>query len=109
MNVQAGYMFGVPVTAYSLNIGAHSLSKVPDETHCNTPVLKLNQIQSRSISPMFPLCPAGQAHTDFAEAKLQRRLIEGCLEDNEIDALAVVALAGAAAEAMQYEEVSEMT
>ncbi|EIE27406.1 hypothetical protein COCSUDRAFT_52156 [Coccomyxa subellipsoidea C-169] len=67
----AGYIFGVPVTAYSLNIG--------------------------------------QAHTDFAEAKLQRRLIEGSLEDNEIDALAVVALAGAAAEAMQYEEVIGQT
>lgn len=49
---------------------------------------------------------AGKAHTDFAEAKLQRRLIEGQLEDSEIDALAVVALAGASAEAMQYEEVS---
>ena len=48
---------------------------------------------------------AGKAHTDFAEAKLQRRLIEGQLEDGEIDALAVVALAGASAEAMQYEEV----
>lgn len=48
---------------------------------------------------------AGQAHTDFAEAKLQRRLIEGSLEDSEINALSVVALAGAAAESMQYEEV----
>ena len=47
----------------------------------------------------------GRAHTDFAEAKLQRRLIEGQLEDDEIDALSVVALAGASAEAMQYEEV----
>ena len=47
----------------------------------------------------------GRAHTDFAEAKLQRRLIEGSLEDSEIDALSVVALAGAAAEATQYEEV----
>jgi hypothetical protein len=47
----------------------------------------------------------GQAHTDFAEAKLQRRLIEGSLSDEEINALSVVALAGAAAEAMQYEEV----
>ena len=48
---------------------------------------------------------AGKAHTDFAEAKLQRRLIEGQLEDSEIDALSVMAMAGASAEAMQYEEV----
>ncbi len=47
----------------------------------------------------------GQAHTDFAEAKLQRRLIEGSLEDSEINVLSVVALAGAAAESIQYEEV----
>ncbi|CAL8463088.1 g2622 [Coccomyxa elongata] len=67
----AGYLYGVPVTAYSLNIG--------------------------------------QAHTDFAEAKLQRRLIEGSLEDSEINALSVVALAGAAAESMQYEEVIGQT
>ena len=51
---------------------------------------------------------AGRAHTDFAEAKLQRRLIEGRLEDAEIDALAVVSLAGAAAESMQYEEVCNL-
>ena len=50
---------------------------------------------------------AGKAHTDFAEAKLQRRLIEGQLEDSEIDALAVMAMAGASAEAMQYEEVGD--
>ena len=41
----------------------------------------------------------------MAEIPLQRRLIEGQLEDSEIDALAVVALAGASVEAMQYEEV----
>lgn len=50
----------------------------------------------------------GQAHTDFAEAKLQRRLIEGQLSDEEINALSVVALAGVSAEAMQYEEVLDL-
>lgn len=63
------------------------------------------QCRSKRESSIGPC--AGKAHTDFAEAKLQRRLIEGQLEDSEIDALSVVALAGASAEAMQYEEVSK--
>lgn len=47
----------------------------------------------------------GKAHTDFAEAKLQQRLVERKLSDEEINQLAVVAMAGATAEAMNYEEV----
>ena len=46
----------------------------------------------------------GKAHTDFAEAKLQQRLIERKLSDEEINQLAVVAMAGATAEAMNYEQ-----
>ena len=67
-------------------------------------LLTTSQKQIRNENSVGPC--AGKAHTDFAEAKLQRRLIEGQLEDSEIDALSVVALAGASAEAMQYEEVS---
>lgn len=51
----------------------------------------------------------GKEHTDFAEAKLQRRLIAGLLEDSEIDVLAVVAMAGVAAEATVFEEVVGQT
>ena len=47
----------------------------------------------------------GKAHTDFAEAKLQQRLVERRLSDEEINQLAVVAMAGATAEAMNYEQV----
>lgn len=47
----------------------------------------------------------GKAHTDFAEAKLQQRLVERRLSDEEINQLAVVAMAGATAEGMNYEEV----
>ena len=36
----------------------------------------------------------------------RRRLIEGTLEDSEVTQLACVAMAGAAAEAMQYSEVT---
>ena len=48
----------------------------------------------------------GKAHTDFAEAKLQQRLVAKKLSDQEIDQLAVVAMAGATAEAMNYDDVS---
>ena len=46
----------------------------------------------------------GKAHTDFAEAKLQQRLVERKLSDEEINQLAVVAMAGATAEAMNYDQ-----
>ncbi len=51
----------------------------------------------------------GKAHTDFAEAKLQRRLIEKRLDETEVDQLALVAMAGASAEAMKYDEVGKLT
>ena len=47
----------------------------------------------------------GKEHTDLAEAALQRRLIEKQLDDKEVDKLSVIAMAGATAEAMYYEEV----
>ena len=46
----------------------------------------------------------GKAHTDFAEAKLQQRLVERKLSDEEVNQLAVVAMAGATAEAMNYDQ-----
>merc|ERR1719183_1115659 len=49
----------------------------------------------------------GKEHTDLMEAKLQRRLASrGKLAPEEVDALAVVAMAGIAAEGMTYEEVT---
>jgi len=63
-----GYLLGVPVVNYSLDIGAE--------------------------------------HTDFLEARLERKLISPQrLDDAELDALAVVAMAGVAAEALQFPEV----
>jgi len=48
----------------------------------------------------------GAEHTEFFEAKLERKLFGGArLEDGELDALAVIAMAGIAAEAMAFEEV----
>ena len=46
-----------------------------------------------------------KAHTDFAEAKIGKRIIERQLEDDEINQLAVVAMAGATSEGMKYPEV----
>lgn len=60
---------------------------------------------------MLPLPVAGysldlqKAHTDFAEAKIGKRIIERQLEDEEINQLAVVAMAGATSEGMKYPEV----
>lgn len=47
----------------------------------------------------------GKEHTDFAEAKLQKRLIEGSLEPQQVDQLSVIAMAGATSEAMKYDDV----
>lgn len=49
----------------------------------------------------------GKEHTDLLEAKLQRRLnSKGKLSEAEVDTLAVIAMAGIAAEGMSYEEVT---
>ncbi|GFH21931.1 uncharacterized protein HaLaN_19320, partial [Haematococcus lacustris] len=51
----------------------------------------------------------GQERVEFAEARLQKRLYEKTLEDEEVDTLAIVAVAGIAAEGQQYEEVMGQT
>ncbi|KAG2489980.1 hypothetical protein HYH03_011609 [Edaphochlamys debaryana] len=51
----------------------------------------------------------GREHTEFAEAKLQQRIIERQLSDEEIDSLALVAVAGVAAEGRDYEEIMGQT
>jgi len=51
----------------------------------------------------------GKEHTDLAEAALQRRLIEKVLEDDEVDRLSIIAIAGATAEAMHFEDVMGQT
>lgn len=66
-----GYLVGVPVTGYSMEIGLQ--------------------------------------HTEFAEAKLQHRIVEKKLDDKEIDLLSMMAVGGVAAEGRQYEEVLGQT
>lgn len=51
----------------------------------------------------------GKEHTDLAEAALQQRLIERTLTQEEVDKLGVIAMAGATAEAMAFEEVMGQT
>lgn len=47
----------------------------------------------------------GKEHTDLAEAALQKRLVEKQLEASEVDRLSIIAMAGATAEAMNYDDV----
>lgn len=47
----------------------------------------------------------GQEHVEFAEAKLQARIFTKDLTDEQIDALAAVAVAGMASEGLKYEQV----
>jgi len=62
-----GYLMGVPVTGYSIDIAA--------------------------------------THTDFIELKLERKLMQGKLATDELDQLAVLSMAGVAAEGLRFEEV----
>merc|ERR1712113_342758 len=48
-------------------------------------------------------------HVQLAQAVLQRKLYTGPLEDEELDSLAVIAMAGVAAEAMKYDSVIGQT
>ena len=47
----------------------------------------------------------GKEHTDLAEAALQRRLIEKQLDEQEVNRLGIIAMAGATAEAMNFPDV----
>lgn len=48
----------------------------------------------------------GKEHTDFAEAKLQRRMAGGSgLETSQVNVLAVICMAGVAAEGLNYDKV----
>lgn len=47
----------------------------------------------------------GRQSTEFVEAKTQKRLYGRMLEDDEVNKYSVLAMAGAASEAMKYEEV----
>jgi len=62
-----GYLLGVPVAGYSLDLG--------------------------------------KEHTDFVEARMETRIIQGRLSEPEVNLLAAVAMAGPAAEALAFPEV----
>lgn len=51
----------------------------------------------------------GKEHVDFVEARIQQRLFQSKLETQDIDQMAVVAMAGVAAEAMEFEEIMGQT
>lgn len=51
----------------------------------------------------------GRERTEFVESRLQKRLIEEFLDADDIDSLALVAVAGISAEGQAYEEVMGQT
>ena len=52
----------------------------------------------------------GKEHTDLLESRLQRKIVGAQrLSDDELDALAVIAMSGVAAEAMTFPEVTGQT
>eukprot|EP00877_Chromochloris_zofingiensis_P013381 jgi/Chrzof1/8297/Cz03g05090.t1 len=51
----------------------------------------------------------GQEHVEFAEAKIQARIITKTLDDSQIDALAAVSVAGIAGEGLKYDEIMGQT
>lgn len=51
----------------------------------------------------------GKEHVDFVEARIQQRLFQSKLEAQDIDQLAVVAMAGVASEAMEFDEIMGQT
>lgn len=51
----------------------------------------------------------GRQHVDLAQAALQRQLLAGRLEDEELDRLALVAMAGVAGECNKFQDVMGQT
>ena len=47
----------------------------------------------------------GKARTEFVEARTQQRLWGRTLEESDVNEFSVLAMAGAASEAMKYDEV----
>ena len=84
-----GYLLGFPVASYSLMLGAHSGSRP-----CRGPILPSPDKHARS----------GKEHTEFAEGKSQRKLYGRNFSEQEVNEFSVLAMAGAASEAMKYDE-----
>ena len=111
----AGYLLRVPVANYSLMLGKVCRRSGHKPLGCGSsmPRWLLNPYPPPPWSMPSPLLPSVsspvspllQEHTDLVEAKLQKRLIEGSLEPAQVDQLSVIAMAGATAEAMKFEEV----
>ena len=48
---------------------------------------------------------AGKEHTEFCEGKTQRKMYGRNFSDEEVNEFSVLAMAGAASEAMRFDEV----
>ena len=72
-------------------------------------ILRTDSLTSCFICNITSIQDLGHEHTDFVEARLGKRIIEGLLGDAELEALAVVSMAGVAAEGVTFPEVLGQT
>ncbi|CAI5524090.1 unnamed protein product [Closterium sp. Naga37s-1] len=61
------------------------------------------------LPPVAYSLDIGKEHTNLLDDKLQKKIYSGKLESDDVDRLAVVAMAGMAAEGLQYEQVMGQT
>ncbi|CAI7795921.1 unnamed protein product [Closterium sp. NIES-54] len=61
------------------------------------------------LPPVAYSLDIGKEHTNLLDDKLQKKIYSGKLEGDDVDRLAVVAMAGMAAEGLQYEQVMGQT
>ncbi|GJP29409.1 hypothetical protein CLOM_g16675 [Closterium sp. NIES-68] len=57
------------------------------------------------LPPVAYSLDIGKEHTNLLDDKLQKKIYSGQLESDDVDRLAVIAMAGMAAEGLQYEQV----
>lgn len=106
---------GASTHAHSSAPACTRLSPVNIVLHASTVLCRSQEVTSGFIECMLPIsnlplyperrCRRCLQHTDFAEAKLQKRLFTSNLDEQEVDQLAVMAMSGVAAEAMQFDQV----
>ena len=86
------YLFGLPVTQYSVSIGYEVRHFSGDTT------MLYALFQSREGFR----CLWHMQHTDLLESRLEKALTAGRVPSEDVATLGVVAMAGAACEALQY-------
>eukprot|EP00951_Prasinocladus_malaysianus_P019293 scaffold155719_cov22-Prasinocladus_malaysianus.AAC.1 len=94
-----GYLLGVPIAGYSLDVG-----RVHTDFAEKSASVQQVRYNANPYNTIKCIDCDGMAFVHH-QAKLQCRLVERKLTDEEVDVLAVVSMAGVAAEGLKYEEV----